>query len=778
MGARVSRAASRKVDIRASILPAMFRARQWMLYLLILAVGAVFIVLFMERGVLLEPSHQAVPTSVDTNYWEQFKSTYQENLTHPLAKLLLQILTIIITARIFGFFCSKLGQPTVIGEIVAGIFLGPSFLADYFPAYSAFLFPPASLGNLQFLSQIGLILFMFVVGMELDLNVLRNRAKEALLVSHASIVLPFTLGVGASYWLYERFAPIGVAFLPFALFMGIAMSITAFPVLARIVQERGLSRTRIGGVAITCAAVDDITAWCLLAAVIAIVKAGNIVSSIWTIVLAATYVTGMLTLVRPFLRKMGEVYADRESLSKPVVAVFFLILLLSAYATEVIGIHSLFGAFLAGVIMPVNVRFRNVFIDKVEDVAVVFLLPLFFVFTGLRTEIGLLKDIELWKWCGVIVGVAVAGKFLGSAIPAKLLGNSWRDSFMLGALMNTRGLMELIVLNIGYDLGVLSPEIFAMLVIMALVTTFMTGPLLDIINKVLPEKVAPEKEKLATEMRKFKVLVPFGDPERGRNMVRLAHAFVKGTENADITALHFSPSNELNPFNTAVRERESFSGIRKLAGKESIRLDTLFKASNDIEKDVVAAINSGIYDMAIVGVGRSIYEGTVLGRVVGIGRRIIDPERLIDTLTGKESLFESRDFEDRVRQILRESRIPVGLYVEKSLDKVERVVVPFFSAGDSFLLTWAQKLVYNQGAHVTLLDVGEVFQQSPEILATVRALLEASPGKLELRRTNEADSGFTAEKDLMLISLEGWKRAVEKQSAWLATAPSTLIMRP
>lgn len=756
----------------------MFRGRQWLMYMLVLAAGVGLVVLFMERGALLEGGHitASVPSSV--GHWEQFKTTYQENLTHPLAKLLLQILTIIITARVFGYLCTKLRLPTVIGEIAAGIFLGPSFLADQFPAYSAFLFPPASLGNLQFLSQIGLILFMFVVGMELDLNVLRNRAQDAFLVSHASIVFPFTMGVGASYWLYGRFAPTGVAFMPFALFMGIAMSITAFPVLARIVQERGLSRTRIGGIAITCAAVDDITAWCLLAAVIAIVKAGSIISSVWTIGLAVVYVAGMFGLVRPFLKKMGEVYADRESLSKPVVAVFFLILLLSAYATEIIGIHALFGAFLAGVIMPANVKFRNVFIDKVEDVALVLLLPLFFVFTGLRTEIGLLKDVELWKWCGLIVAVAVAGKFLGSAVPAKFLGNSWRESLMLGALMNTRGLMELIVLNIGYDLGVLSPEIFAMMVIMALATTFMTGPLLGLIDKVLPEPDTVDKARQAAETRKFKVLVPFGDPDRGASMVRVANAFVKSNENSDITALHFSHSSELNPFNTAVRERESFSGIRKLATREGMRLDTLFKASNDIEKDVVAAINSGIYDMAVVGAGRSIYQGTVLGRMVGLGRRIIDPERLIDTITGKESLFERTDFEDRVRQILRESRIPVGIYVEKTLTKLEHVVVPFFGLGDSFLLTYAQKLVYNQGAQVTLLDVGDVFRQSPEMMATVRALLEASPGKLELRTTNEADTGFTTGQDLMLISLEGWKRAVEKQSKWLADAPSTLIMRP
>ena len=764
--------------MRTHNLPTMFRKRPWLLYLLMLLVGAVCITVFVQRGASMETVHGSSVSLTDPGYWQQFKDTYHANLTHPLAKLLLQILTIIVTARVFGFICGKMGLPTVIGEIAAGIFLGPSFLAFYFPGYSEFLFPPASLGNLQFLSQIGLILFMFVVGMELDLNVLKNRAQQAIVISHAGIVIPYLGGVVLSAFLYTQFAPAGVPFLSFALFMGIAMSIAAFPVLARIIQERGLTRTRLGGLAITCAAIDDITAWCLLAAVIAIVKAGSLVSSVWTIALTASYVLMMFFLVRPFLKKIGDVYTDRESLSKPVVAVFFLIMLLSAYATEVIGIHALIGAFLAGVIMPANVRFRNIFIDKVEDVALVLFLPLFFVFTGLRTHIGLLNAPGLWQWCAVIVAVAVMGKFIGIAGPSKLLGNSWRDSLMLGALMNTRGLMELIVLNIGYDLGVLTPEVFAMMVIMALVTTFMTGPLLSLIDKFLPEKAIDSGEKLVAETRKFKVLVPFGDPDRGRNMVRIANAFVKKNENAGVTALHLTPSSELNPFNTALRERESFGPIRKEAANASIQLDTIFKPSNDIDRDVVATLNNGMYDMAIVGVGRSIYHGTFLGRVVGITSRIINPERLFDSLTGKESLFDRTDFEDRVRLVLRESRVPVGIYVDKNLEKVEHVVVPLFSLGDSFLITYAQKLVHNQGAHVTLLDVADVFHQSPEMLATVRALEEAAPGMLVMRQTNDLDHAFPEKQDLMLISIESWKRAVEKQSAWLAETPSTLVMRP
>lgn len=348
-----------------------------------------WIVLF---GTKLEIGRDIIMPKNGNTQWQEFINSLAHNLEHPLAILLAQIITIIIVARFFGWLCRKIRQPSVIGEIVAGILLGPSFLGMHFPDISATLFPVASLGNLHFLSQIGLILFMFVVGMELDLRILRTKAHDAVVISHASIIIPFTLGMGLAYYIYESFAPAGVQFSSFALFIGIALSITAFPVLARIVQERGINKTRLGTIVITCAAADDITAWCLLAAVIAIVKAGSFVSALYIIVLAAIYVFIMIKVIRPFLARIGNLYQTKESLSKSIVAIFFLTLIMSAWATEVIGIHALFGAFMAGAIMPDNERFRSIFIEKVEDVALVLLLPLFFVYTGLRTEIGLLND--------------------------------------------------------------------------------------------------------------------------------------------------------------------------------------------------------------------------------------------------------------------------------------------------------------------------------------------------------------------------------------------------
>ena len=406
------------------------------------------------------------------------------NLGHPLSLLLIQIVVIVLLSRLLASLVSKIGQPMVIGEIIAGILLGPSVLGYFLPGVSQFIFQAASLPNLNFLSQLGLILFMFIIGLELDIQLLKNKAHTAVVVSHASIIIPFTMGVSLAYFLYERFALPHISFLAFGLFMGIAMSITAFPVLARILHERGLTKTALGSLAITCAAADDVTAWCLLAAVIAIVQAGSFISAVFTVFLSVIYVIAMLKLVRPWLERLETQYASAESLNRTFAVISFVVLFLSALTTEVMGIHALFGAFLAGASMPAHAGFRKLLASRIEDVSLVILLPLFFAFTGLKTQIGLLNDGLTWLVCGLIIAVAVAGKFGGSLLAARFTGQSWSDSFALGALMNTRGLMELIVLNIGYDLGVLSPTVFTMMVLMALVTTFMTAPALDWIERL------------------------------------------------------------------------------------------------------------------------------------------------------------------------------------------------------------------------------------------------------------------------------------------------------
>lgn len=478
--------------------------RSLILYPVLIGFFAFLIWLVIDSGKNLKPKSVQIITTEQTlssttekhkpfiitsteSMWQQ----YLHNINGPLGLLLLQIITILFVSKLFGSIVSKFRQPAVVGEMLAGIFLGPSIMGFISPDFSAFLFPANSLSNLQLLSQIGLVFFMFIIGMELDVKKLKGKAYNALVISHASIIFPYFLGVLVSYFLYEQFAPAHVSFIAFALFMGIAVSITAFPVLARILQERGLTKTSLGAMALACAAFDDVTAWCILATVIAIVKAGNLASALFTIMLAVVFVLLMFYAVRPWIKKISRKYSDGKDLNKTMVVISFLVLLVSAYITETIGIHALFGAFLAGVTMPQKTDIKEQLMEKIGDVSILLLLPLFFAFTGLRTQIGLLNEGHLWATCALVIFIAVLGKIAGSAFAAKLTGLSWNDSFSIGALMNTRGLMELIVLNIGYDLGILSPALFAIMVIMALFTTFMTGPLLDTIGYFHRKKGIP-----------------------------------------------------------------------------------------------------------------------------------------------------------------------------------------------------------------------------------------------------------------------------------------------
>jgi Kef-type K+ transport system membrane component KefB len=732
----------------------------------------------VSKGKALEIGRNVIEKSSKDTLFIQFFKSLVHNLEHPLAILLLQIITIIIVSRFFGWIFRKIGQPSVIGEIIAGIFLGPSLVGMYFPEFSAMLFPADSLGNLQFLSQIGLILFMFVVGMELDLKVLKNRANEAIVISHASIVIPFTLGIGLAYFIYYRFAPAGVPFLSFALFMGIAMSITAFPVLARIVQERGIHKTKLGAIVITCAAADDITAWCILAAVIAIVKAGTFASSMYIISLSILYVLLMLFVVKPFLKKIGDLYATRENLSKPVVAIFIVTLIISSYMTEIIGIHALFGAFMTGAIMPDITKIRKIIIEKVEDVSLILLLPLFFVFTGLRTEIGLINGTYLWQITGLIILVAVVGKFFGSALAARFVGQNWRDSLTIGALMNTRGLMELIVLNIGLDLKVITPEVFTMMVIMALVTTFMTGPVIDLIDFIFNKKVAVIPNSIV-DSNKFKILISFGTNEKGKSLLRLANSFVKKQkENTNVTVLHLSLSDEVHSYNLKDYEKETFEPILNEATLLKQEVTPIFKSTSDIEGDIADIAIRGEFDLILVGLGKSIFEGSLLGKVLGFTTRIINPDRLLDKFTGKEGLFENSPFDDKTRLLISKSKMPIGILVDKDLTEINEIFVPIFGIEDAFLIEYAQKLINNNEAKATVLEINDQVKNNFIIENAIATLDKSYPNSISIISESEMKAGFLAKQDLMIISLDSWKKLVDAQSVWLSTVPSVLIIKP
>lgn len=397
--------------------------------------------------------------------------------------LLIQIVVILTTARIIGWLFGKIRQPHVIGEMVAGILLGPSLLGWVSPGGSNALFPPASLSLLNALSQIGIIIFMFLVGLEFNPRTVKGKQHIALVTSHAGIIAPFLLGSLLALYLYPRLSDDSVSFTHFALFMGTAMSITAFPVLARILAERNLLGTPIGALAISCAAVDDISAWSILAGVVLLVRASRTEMPLWmTLLGSVVFILILLFVLRPLLRKLGVRYRRQGRITQNMLVLIFLFALVAAWITEQLGLHAFIGAFLAGVVMPKSQDFVNALLEKLEHVCVALLLPLFFAYTGLRTSIGLVYGGEMWFYFGLICTVAIVGKFGGATLAARMSGATWREASTVGVLMNTRGLIELVALNIGLDIGVLSPALFAMMVLMALLTTFMTTPLLDWIS--------------------------------------------------------------------------------------------------------------------------------------------------------------------------------------------------------------------------------------------------------------------------------------------------------
>jgi Kef-type K+ transport system membrane component KefB len=407
-----------------------------------------------------------------------------------LLHVLLALVVIIVVARLLGALFRTLNLPQVMGEVVAGILLGPSLLGWLAPEVAALVLPVNIAPYLALISQVGVVLYMFLVGLELDTELLQERTRAAIAISHASIVLPFLSGAAIALWLYPRYSASVVSFTTFALFIGVAMSITAFPVLARILTDRGMQKTRLGVLALGCAAINDVVAWCLLAFVISVAHAqtGTLLFTLFTTIAFIVFV--LLVAKRGALRLVRWQTAKGRT-TQNMFAVVCAALLLSALVTERIGIHALFGAFLLGTVVPHNSALAHDIREKCEDLVVVLLLPVFFVFTGMRTQIGLVHGTHDWLACILIIAVASLGKFGGSFVAARWTGSDWREAASMGVLMNTRGLMELIVLNVGLDLGVLSPVLFTMFVIMAVVTTLATTPILHALSESRDQNPVP-----------------------------------------------------------------------------------------------------------------------------------------------------------------------------------------------------------------------------------------------------------------------------------------------
>ena len=656
-----------------------------------------------------------------------------DKLLHAPGILILQLIIIMLVARLMGYLFQLIGQPLVVGEIVAGIILGPSVLGILAPQIIGYLFPVHSVEILQQLSQLGLIFFMFIIGMELDTHSFKKSANAAILISIANIVIPFISGIFLAYYLYNDFAYKNIPFTSFALFMGTTMSITAFPILARIVQERKLTKTVVGTMAISVAAIGDVVAWCILAVVIAVVKAGDISHSFLTIGLSIVYIFFMFYLIKPLMFRIGRVYTSRETMSKPIVALIFLLILMSSLLTEAIGIHALFGAFLAGVVMPDNLNFKRVFTEKIEDISLVILLPLFFVSTGLRTEIGLINSTHMWVVCSLITLTAIIGKFGGTLFASRYSGLGWGHSLSLGVLMNAKGLMELIVLNIGYDLGILSPEIFAMLVIMALATTLITGPGLNIINHFYTESQTKGPGEKA-----FKIMLSFANPKMGSTLLNLAYQIAfRASEETSFTALHISPRSDLSPDDARIFEKESFAPIRKMADSHKLSLNTVYRNTNEISSEILQTCRKEKPDFLILGSARSIFSTDILG---GILKRIIN-----------------------------ETECDVLIFNERNFRALKSVLLVYFGNGDDYLFDYAALLNHNSGRKFYAYHRGLENKDSSGAFIKSGIPMEAVSGSI-LQPT------FLQSIDLVMISEKNWKAVESKNNLPLNQFPSILII--
>ncbi len=539
----------------------------------------------------------------------------------PIALLLAQVAVVLLASRVLARAVRYLGQPSVIGEVLAGIVLGPSLLGHFWPEAMGALFPPASLGGLALLAQLGLVFFMFVVGLEFDPKLLQGRGAHSVAISQASIALPFAFGFALASPLHTTFAPAGVAFLPFALFLGAAMSITAFPVLARILAERGVLKTRIGAISLSCAALADVSAWCILAFVVSLARAEGLMSGVVTTLLAVVFTAVVWFGARPLLRRLGP--RGGQAIAPETVAIAFFLVLVASLTTELIGIHALFGAFLLGAVMPRGAGLTEAITHKVEDFVLIVLLPLFFAFNGLRTDIDSLTTTNDWLVCGAIIAVACVGKFGGSMLAARIVGLSWRESSAIGVLMNTRGLMELIVLNVGMDLGILSPRLFTMMVIMALVTTWITSPLL--------EWIYPRRLMLADMDRPppSSVLICVSDPMLVPTLVLLGARLSGGKP---VTGLHVLRSDRPSTYLREGEEAGPLALLREAAEQRGLTLDPVSCVASDPARDIVRIATERGVRLILLGTHRALLAEGELGGVVGrvLGDAPMDVAVLVD----------------------------------------------------------------------------------------------------------------------------------------------------
>ncbi|MDZ8092066.1 MAG: cation:proton antiporter [Nostoc sp. DedQUE05] len=614
---------------------------------------------------------------------------------HIVILVLVEVLIVIGLSRLVGLAFRSIKQPLVIGEIVAGIMLGPSLFGLVAPHLAVSLFPPETFPFLNVLSQVGLIFFMFLIGLELNPKYLGGQLEVAVLTSHVSILVPFSLGTLLAVVLYPLVSNASVSFTAFALFLGAAMSITAFPVLARIITENNLQGTRLGTLALTCAAVDDVTAWCLLAVAIAVARTGDFAGAVPTIIASIVYIGLMLTAGRWFLQRLAKHYLRAGRLSQLLLAGIYMAVVASALITELIGIHLIFGAFLLGAAMPKNEDLVRELAIKTEDFVLIFLLPIFFAYSGLKTQIGLLNRPELWLLCALVLAVAIAGKYVGTYVAARVSGISKREASALGWLMNTRGLTELIVLNIGLELKVISPLIFTMLVIMALVTTFMTSPLLewtypkklirlDVVEPELEAKTSIDTSaESETSPHPFRILVPVANPNTQKGLVQLAVALAQPAVGI---ALNYPYPAIVNPL-SLIEFQEDYA-----FESTPVEADRLIAQRRQQLEELINTLEPPETRSCVHPIVR------ISSNVARETAQIATLEQADLILVGwHRPAFSSNRLGGRVGQMLTTAPVDVAVFVDKGKEQLESLLVPYSAnIHDDLALILALRLLINR----------------------------------------------------------------------------------
>ncbi|HLO83555.1 MAG TPA: cation:proton antiporter [Nostocaceae cyanobacterium] len=685
---------------------------------------------------------------------------------HTVILVLVEVLIVIGLSRLVGLAFKSIKQPLVIGEIVAGIMLGPSLFGFLAPDLAATLFPAETLPFLNVLSQVGLIFFMFLIGLELNPKYLSGQLEIAILTSHVSILAPFSLGTILALLLYPLVSNASVSFTAFALFLGAAMSITAFPVLARIITENNLQGTRLGTLALTCAAVDDVTAWCLLAMAIAVARHGSIDKyAILTIIESLLYIGFMFTVGRWFLKRLATHYRRAGRLSQFLLALIYIGVVGSALITELIGIHLIFGAFLLGAAMPKHADLVRELAVKTEDFVLIFLLPVFFASSGLRTQIGLLNRPELWLLCALVLGVAIAGKYIGTYVAARVSGINRREASALGWLMNTRGLTELIVLNIGLDLGVVSPLLFTMLVIMALVTTFMTSPLLEWTypkHLIKLDVVEPEPEvepaivtsdHSEAQIQPYRILVPVANPSTQKGLLQLAVAIaLNNKQPAVINPLSLIELEEDYAFESTPVEANRLIIERRQELEELINtleppltrssVHPIVRISNNVARETAEIAKIEQPDLILVGWHRPAFSNNRLG--------------------------------GRVGQILTTAPVDVAVYIDRGSDRLESLLVPYSAnIHDDLALILAVRLLMNRDTcmlQVLQVLTGQTMQEelSYELQVIINKLAPHVRDRIEIKTVTASEPMpvVVAASENVDLTIAGTSRAwgIEKQT--------------